>query len=64
MKNKAKKGTLGRLLKMIFGFYPVLLPFTLCCIVFSAVVSSMPSLLCKTLFRPLRKAGRREIGRL
>lgn len=38
-----KKGTVGRLLKTIFGFYPVLLPITVACIVFNAIVSSIPS---------------------
>ena len=56
MKNKAKKGTLGRLLKMIFGFYPVLLPFTLCCIVFSAVVSSMPSLFMQNVISAIEES--------
>ncbi len=44
MKPKAKKGTMRRLLKEILAFYPVLIPLTLLCILFSAVVSSVPSL--------------------
>ncbi len=56
MKNKAKKGTLGRLLKMIFGFYPVLLPFTLGCIVFSAVVSSMPSIFMQNVISAIEES--------
>lgn len=40
---KNKKGTIARLLKTMFGFYPVLLPITLVCIVFNAIVSSIPS---------------------
>lgn len=40
---KNKKGTIARLLKTMFGFYPVLLPITLVCIVFNAIVSSTPS---------------------
>ncbi len=39
-----KDGTMGRLLKMLFSFYPVLLPFTIACILINAVVSSIPSL--------------------
>ena len=35
---------LGRILKMLFRFYPVLLPVTMICIVVSAVVSSIPSI--------------------
>ncbi len=56
MKNKAKKGTLGRLLKMIFGFYPVLLPITVCCIIFSAVVSSMPSLFMQNVISAIEES--------
>lgn len=36
-------GVIGRLIKTLFEFYPVLLPLTLVCILFSAVVSSIPS---------------------
>ena len=56
MKNKAKKGTLGRLLKMIFGFYPVLLPVTLCCIIFSAVISSIPSLFMQNVISAIEES--------
>ena len=40
---KNKRGVLRRLLKTMFGFYPVLLPLTVGCIVFNAVISSLPS---------------------
>jgi len=39
-----KKGVLGRVIKMLFSFYPVLVPLTALCILFSAIVSSSPSL--------------------
>ena len=42
-REEKKKGIMGRLLRMIFSFYPVLLPVTLICILINAVVSSMPS---------------------
>ncbi|MBQ6019393.1 MAG: ABC transporter ATP-binding protein, partial [Clostridia bacterium] len=41
---KAKKGTLPRLLKTIFGFYPVMVPLTVVCIVISAAVSTIPAI--------------------
>ena len=41
---KAKKGTMGRLLKTVRSFYPVMMPLTVCCIIFSAVVGAIPSL--------------------
>ncbi|MBQ8508994.1 MAG: ABC transporter ATP-binding protein [Clostridia bacterium] len=37
-------GTLVRVLKMLIGYYPVLVPVTAFCILFSAAVSSIPSL--------------------
>ncbi|MDD6021304.1 MAG: ABC transporter ATP-binding protein [Oscillospiraceae bacterium] len=41
---QAKKGTMKRIIKTLFGFYPVLLPVTIFCIIFSAIVSSIPAL--------------------
>ncbi len=42
-KIRAPQGVLGRLIRTLFSFYPVLLPVTLACILFNAVVSSIPS---------------------
>lgn len=39
----AKKGTMGRIIKTLFEFYPVKLPLVLFGIIFSAIVSSIPS---------------------
>ena len=39
-----KKGTLLRVLKMVFKFYPVALPLTLLCILFSAVIAAVPAI--------------------
>ncbi len=44
MKAKAKKGTMKRLLKSLFSFYPVLLPITILCIAVAAIVSTLPSI--------------------
>ena len=47
MKHKrppAKRGTLGRLIKSLFSFHPVLLPVAIVLILFSAAVSSIPSI--------------------
>lgn len=41
---KKKKGVTWRLIKMLFRFYPVMMPVTLFCIVFSAIVSSLPAI--------------------
>lgn len=43
-KRKINKNALGRLVKMLFKFYPVLVPLALFCIIFSAVASSIPAI--------------------
>ena len=43
-RKKVKKGVVGRLLRTMRGFYPVMLPLAVVCIVFSAVVSSFPAI--------------------
>lgn len=40
---RAPKGVLRRLLRMLFEFYPVLLPITMVCILINAIVSSAPA---------------------
>lgn len=42
MKNK-KRGTLGRLIKTLFEFYPVLMPLVIVFVLINAVVSSIPA---------------------
>lgn len=42
MENK-KKNVVGRLLKTVREFYPVMMPITIFCIIFNAIVSSLPS---------------------
>ena len=44
MKSKAKKGTMARLIKTVFSFYPRMLPLTLMCIAFAAIISTLPSI--------------------
>lgn len=41
--HRGSKGVLGRLVRTLFGFYPVLLPVKIVCILISAVVSSIPA---------------------
>ena len=43
-KRPVKKGIIKRLLKTLLEFYPVMMPFTIACILFNAVVSSIPSI--------------------
>ncbi|MDO5310429.1 MAG: ABC transporter ATP-binding protein [Clostridia bacterium] len=39
---KAKKGVFGRVIKLLFKYYPVMVPLTLFCILFSAVAAAIP----------------------
>ncbi len=43
-KKKLNPNVLGRTVKMLFGYYPVLVPVTIVCILFSAGVSAIPSI--------------------
>ena len=40
---KHKGKTIARLIKLLFRYYPIMLPIVLFCIVFNAVISSVPS---------------------
>ena len=50
MKNKkpnapgAAKGTLGRIIKTLFEFYPVMMPLVVFCVLLNAAVSSIPAI--------------------
>ena len=46
---------LGRVIKMLFGFYPVLVPVTGICILFSAGVSAIPALFTKKVIEIIEK---------
>ncbi len=41
---KLDGGSLKRLIKMLFSYYPVLLPISIACIVFSAIASAIPAI--------------------
>ncbi len=41
---KAAPGTLKRVIKLLFSYYPALVPLTIFCILFSSAVSSIPSI--------------------
>ena len=44
MKRKLDIGALGRIVKLLFKYYPVLVPITLVCIILSAAVSAIPAI--------------------
>ena len=46
---KVKKETLPRVLKLLYGFYPKLIPIVVFCIIFAAIVNSIPSIFTKNI---------------
>ncbi len=44
MQSKSKMTTIKRLLKTLFEFHPVIIPVTVVCIIFSAIVGAFPSI--------------------
>ncbi|MEA4940154.1 MAG: ABC transporter ATP-binding protein [Christensenella sp.] len=64
-KQMVPKGTMKRLLRMLFSFYPVALPLVIVCVVFSAVVSSLPAVFMQNIIAVLEQnagAGWSVIG--
>ena len=64
-KKTYQKGTLKRLFRMLFSFYPVALPLVILCIVLSAAVSAMPSIFTQNIIAVLEQnagAGWAVIG--
>ncbi len=56
MNRRAKKGTLPRLLKTLFQFYPVLLPLVLFLIVFNAIVAAVPAIFQQNIIAIIEEA--------
>ena len=54
-KPKAKKGTFSRLIKLLYEFYPRLLPITIFCILFSAASSAVPDLYIQKVMAVIEK---------
>ena len=50
VKKENKKSTIKRILKMLISFYPVLIPVTAICIIFSAIVSVMPAVVSQEIY--------------
>ena len=52
---RAPRGTMRRILGFLFKSYPVLLPLTALCILFTAVVSAMPAIFMQRVFTLIEK---------
>ena len=61
MNNRNRRGgpadlkSLGRVIKKFFGYYPVLAPVMIVCILFSSIVSSIPSLFVQNVLSVIEK---------
>ena len=51
-----KRNVLGRVVRMLFRFYPVLIPLTAFCILFSAGVSAVPAVFQQKVFAVIENA--------
>lgn len=57
MKSKStKKGIIRRILKTMREFYPIMLPVTIVCIIFNAIVSSFPSVFMQNIIAVVEKS--------
>lgn len=57
-KGRTPKGVMGRLIRTLFGFYPILLPVVIVCILISAVVSSIPSVFMQNVIALVEQSWR------
>lgn len=55
---KIKKGVVGRAIKLVFKYYPVRISIILFCIVFSAAVSSIPSIFMQKIIALIEESWR------
>ncbi len=55
MKFEKGKNPIARVIKMLFGFYPVLFPLVILCILFSAATSAIPSLFIQNVIASIEK---------
>ena len=54
-KRKFDKNVFARVIKFLFKSYPVLVPITIACIIFSAIVSAIPSIFTQKIFEIIDK---------
>ena len=57
-----RKDVLLRLIKMLFQFYPVMLPITLLCILANAIISSIPSVFMQNIIALVEQSYQAATG--
>ena len=54
-RKKINFSSLKRLLKMLYGYYPVLLPIIIACIIFAAITASVPAIFQQQVLAGIQK---------
>ena len=54
-KKKLNMGALKRVIKMLYGYYPVLLPIIIVCIIFAAITASVPAIFQQQVLAGIQK---------
>ena len=62
MKRKINFKTLGRTVKLLFKFYPVLVPITIVCILFSAVCGVLPAIFIQEIIEIIDNVQKAGLG--
>ncbi len=61
-RKKLDRGVLGRLIKLLFEFYPVLLPITIVCIIFSAIAAALPAVFLQNVLAVVTDAVKNDLA--
>lgn len=56
MQAAPKKGVIGRIIRTLFSFYPVLMPVVLFCILFNAIVSAIPAVFMQNIIAVIEQS--------
>ena len=51
-----RQGTLGRIIRTLFEFFPVMMPLALFCILFNAVISSIPTIFMQNIIAVIERS--------
>ena len=54
-RKKMSFSSLKRLIKMLYGYYPVLLPVIIACVIFSAITASVPAIFQQQVLQSIQK---------
>ena len=61
VKEKKSSKTVLRVIKMLFSFYPVMMPVSLVCVIISAIVSSIPAVFMQNVISVIERSWQSEM---